>query len=561
MRLTTVLLIASLMQVSAAGLAQKVNLKIDNAPLKTVLKALRQQSNYDFVYTDKMLDQSKAVTVNLQNVEITEALKTIFERQPLTYIVEDRTVTIQLKEPSFIDNLIARFQAIDVYGRVVDESGQAFAGATVRVKNGKGSAITGNDGGFSIKNVGQDAVLVISYLGYVNKEVAASSDLTGILMKLSESKLDEIEIQAYSTTSKRLSTSNIGTVKAEDIAKQPVQNPLLALQGRIPGIVIEQQTGLPGAAVKVRIQGQNSLKRGNSPLYVIDGIPYTQTLLPALSSILRQSGDSDGSNTQTGGSPLSFINPSDIESIDVLKDADATSIYGSRAAAGAILITTKKGKAGDTKIDVNILSGFGEVTRKLKLLNTQQYLEMRKEAHRNDGLPVPTSSTAQSPDNYDLTLWDQNRNTDWQEELIGGTARYTDANLTLSGGSATTQFLVGGTFRKETTVFPGRTHDQKGALHFNLNNTSVNQKFKFQLDGKYMLDDNRLPGTDLTNEAINLAPNAPALYNADGTLNFQSLANGNSTFRNPLVILIPSYRNQTKNLLVNTSIGYQFTQA
>jgi len=189
-------------------------------------------------------------------------------------------------------------------------------------------------------------------------------------------------------------------VKAEDIEKQPVNNPLLALQGRVPGLVIEQTSGLPGAGVTVRIQGLNSLSNGNNPFYVIDGVPYSSESLPSLSA----------GSPLNGGSPLAFIDPSTIESIDVLKDADATAIYGSRAANGAILITTKKGKAGRASVDLTIREGLGAVANMQKLMNTEQYLEMRREAYKNDGIAIPNIVTDPSNTAYDVNgFWDQTR--------------------------------------------------------------------------------------------------------------------------------------------------------
>jgi TonB-dependent SusC/RagA subfamily outer membrane receptor len=309
------------------------------------------------------------------------------------------------------------------------------------VKGTNKGTTTDADGKFNL-DVNPGEVLVVSSVGFGSKEVpilSAQSNLV-IALDISSSPLDEVQIIAYGEASRRLNTGNVSSVKGADIAKQPVQNPLLALQARVPGIFIEQATGLPGGGVKVRVQGQNSISNRSDPLYVIDGVPYSSQLLRTINPILGSSGATDENGFSLFGNPLSYINPADIERIDILKDADATSIYGSRAANGAILITTKRGKFGQTKIDLNIQNGWGKVSRKLDLLNLSQYMEMRKEAYTNDGMPVPGNSTTPSNDNYDLTVWDDKRFTDWQNELIGGTAKYTNAQLSVSGGSANTQF-------------------------------------------------------------------------------------------------------------------------
>ncbi|WEK20408.1 MAG: SusC/RagA family TonB-linked outer membrane protein [Candidatus Pedobacter colombiensis] len=553
MRLTTVILIASLMQVSAAGLAQKVTLSKSNAELELVLKELRRQTGFNFVYTDLQISKSKPVNINVKEVPLELVLDEVFKDQPLVFAIDSKTVIIKEKKKSYLETVIARFQAIDVRGRVVDTLGNGLAGANVRVKNGKGAVVTSANGDFYLPKVDEGAVLVISYLGYLTREVAVNKDFNNIVLNQSSSALDVVEIQAYTSTTKRLSLANIATVKAEDIVKSPVQNVLLAIQGRVPGIVITQQNGYAGSGVKVQIQGQNSIDNGNDPLYVIDGVPYFSDL---------SNGDI-GNQLIGGAKPLNFIDPLSIESIDILKDAAATSIYGSRAANGAILITTKKGKAGASKIDLNLQQGIGQVSRKADLLNTQQYLAMRKEAFKNDGLPVPNSSTIPDPSNYDLTVYDQDRYTDWQKVLVGGTAHYTSLNGNISGGSGNTTFLLGGTYKRQTAVIPDDFADQNGSLLLNLGNTSANQRFRINFSAGYQLDDNNIINRNLMNDALHLVPNAPALYTADGKLNWEPIQSGIntiSTWFNPLRYLNSKFVSKTSGLNSNLSLGYELME-
>lgn len=563
MRSTIVLLIAAIMQVSAAGYAQKVTLSKSKAPLQTVLKEIRQQTGMMFLSTESLYAQAKPVNINVNNTDLKEVLDLIFANQPLTYAINENTVTIKARETSLLDNLMNRLRAIKVFGKVVDPTGNPLVGATIVVKGSVKSTTTNTKGEFTLSNVDEDAVLQISFIGYLTREVNATADLRMIRLEFSNSKLDEVQVIAYGTTSRRLSTGNISTVKADEIAKQPVANPLLALQGRVPSLQITQTSGVPGSGMTVRIQGANSLKSGNDPFYVVDGIPFTSQMLPNLGSgILRADPEGKAINSIQvgGGNPFNFINPADIESIDVLKDADATAIYGSRAANGAILITTKNGKAGSTNVDVNMQQGFGQVAKKIKMMNTQEYLDMRRRAYANSGQPVPTSATLPSSSNYDLTLFDQNRNTDWQEELIGGTASYTDVQAAVSGGNATTTFRVNGGYHRETTVFPGSSADVKGSFSMNINHRSANNKFGFQASASYMSDKNNLINSDLTSIALSIAPNAPALYQSDGSLNWQKIKVGTdsvSTWLNPLAILNNSYVNKTNNLIANGLVSYK----
>ncbi len=217
--------------------------------------------------------------------------------------------------------------------------------------------------------------------------------------------LGEVTVWAgYYDVRQREMTGNISKVTAEEISKQPVANPLQALAGRMPGVYIQQNSGVPGGSFNIQIRGKNSLRDdGNNPLYIIDGVPFASSPLGSMYSSLITS----------YGNPLSNLNPADIESIEILKDADATAIYGSRGANGVVLITTKKGKSEKLNIDVNMYKGLGRVTRSMKLLNTRQYIDMRLEALENDGVEAGTDNSDQ-----DLLQWDTTRYTDWQKNSL-----------------------------------------------------------------------------------------------------------------------------------------------
>ena len=544
MKITTLLLIASIMQVSAISYAQKVTYSQKNITVEQLFREITKQTGYNVLYPDKEINTDRRIDVDFNDTFLDKVLTQVFKGLSISYKIENKNIIIKKEDPSFLERLAERWASIDVSGRVVDADGRGLPGASVSVKGKGGKAVsTGADGSFYLKGVDEDAMLVISFIGYVPKEVKAIKELGHVVLELSTSKLDEVQVIAYGTTTRRLSTSNISSIKADQIAAQPVSNPLLAMMGRVPGLQITQSTGIPGGSIKVRIQGQNSLQQGSEPFYVIDGVPYSsQTLFTNI-------------NGAVGGSQsaLSFINPSDIESIDILKDADATAIYGSRAANGAILITTKKGKVGQTKIDLNIQNGFGKVTRKIGLMSTQQYIEMRLEALKNNN-NTPVSST-----DYDLNgAWDRNQNTDWQQELIGGTAHYTNIQTNLSGGNEQTQFLAGASYNRESTVFPGSYSDVKANVHVNINHTSSNQRFKFNLTNSYQQDLNKLPTIDLTGIALNLAPNSPYPFKPDGSVNW-GIVNGVPTFttNNPAAVLLQKFKGKTNNLISSSTISYE----
>ena len=548
MKITTLILLIALMQVSAASVAQRITFVKKNASLEQIFQEITRQTGYEVFYGDKKFDDSRKINVAFKDATLDEVLKTCLQHQRASYVIEEKSIIIKpAAEPTFLERLADRWASIDVHGRVVDQEGKPLPGATVKVKGTGKSVSTNGKGEFFLERVEEEAVLVVSFIGYVSKEMIASKYIDDVVLELSDSKLDEVQVMAYGETTRRLSTGNISTVKAEDIAKQPVNNPLLALIGRVPGLMIEQTSGIAGAPLKLRVQGQNSMGNGNEAFYVIDGVPYNPIDISSNTNRINPSENS----------AFNFINPADIESIEILKDADATAIYGSRAANGAVLITTKKGKAGKTNLDLNIQSGVGEVGRKVKMMNTEQYLNWQKEAYLNDGKDVPVVYDGYA--NADLVLWDQNRYTDWQKELIGGIAQYNNIQTSLSGGNESTRFLLGTGFLKETTVFPGNFSDSKVNAKLNVNHSSNESRFKMNVSVNYLVDLNRLPTTDLTTSALILAPNAPSLYNLDGTLNWEPLINNPSitTFDNPLRNIINKYEGKFNNLMSNADASYE----
>jgi TonB-linked SusC/RagA family outer membrane protein len=550
MKLTAIIILAACLQVSAKGYSQKITLSVKDAPLEQVFKSIEKQSGFYFNYVHEMIKKAQPVTMHVKDVSLEEVLAWCFKGQPLDYTVVSGDKLVIIKERKQVAFAEAEKQdqkpPIDVSGKVTDDEGRPLAGANVKVKGTTVGVTTDMNGSFLLRNVSENAVLEISYVGFEMKTFTVrGSGVVNIALAQKLSTLDETVVIAYGTSSRRFATGNIATVKAADIEKLPIQNPLLALQGRVPGIEVNQLTGVPGGGVTVRIQGRNSIRSGLDPLVVIDGVPFfTQ---------LTGSGDLEYGIVQ-GGSPLNYINPADIESIDVLKDADATAIYGSRAANGAILITTKKGKPGRARLSFNVKQGWAMVSRKVDMLNTRQYLDMRYEAFRNGG----TLWTSPSVSANDLKVWDTTRYTDWQKELIGGKALYTNINAGISGGSTAMQYTLGATYNRQTLVFPGNFDDKVGSVHFNVNTTTPNQRFKVQLSGSYMYDQNHLPGIDLTQNAILMEPNAPPLYNEDGTLNWAPNEAGNSTWTNPLSYTISTdFNNTTKNLVSNANLSYQ----
>ena len=435
------------------------------------------------------------------------------------------------------------FQQHKVQGNVTDGT-NPLSGVTIAVKNKSNvTAITDYNGQFEITCAPYDTITV-SYLGFKTAFIAVQGR-TKIAVKLQydTTTLQEVKINAgYYSVKESERTGSIARISSKEIEIQPVTNVLATMQGRMAGVNVVQTTGAPGGGFDIKIRGQNSLRSdANSPLYIIDGVPFSSDPIGHFQT---------SSPFPTVSSPLNSINPDSIESIEVLKDADATSIYGSRGANGVVLITTKKGKKGKTSFSINSSTGAGKITKFPDLMNTEQYLAMRRQAFINDGL-------AQYNDwDYDINgTWDQNRYTNWQKELLGGTAQINDLQGTISGGSEQTQFLLSGNYHQETTVYPGDFRYKKGGMQLNLNHLSEDGKFRITFSGGYNSQNNNLPAYDLSFDARYLPPNAPALYNPDGNLNWE-----NGTWENPLRNLNAQFRSQTSGLIANTVLSYEIAK-
>ncbi len=433
-------------------------------------------------------------------------------------------------------------QQQEVSGLVTDQNGLPIPGVTVSIKNTNRGTVTNLNGEYNI-TAPANGILVFSYVGYKKQEIAVDGRAT-INVRLEEdiAALNEVEINAgYYSVTERERTGNISRVTAEEIEKQPVVSPLEALQGRMAGVEISPGGSSPGEATTIRIRGTNSLREeGNYPLYIIDGVPVSSVPVES-NSVLSNS----------GMDPLNNLNPFNIQSIEVLKDADATAIYGSRGANGVVLITTKGGsKKG---LEASIYTGTSSLAKKLDLLNTAEYLQIRREAFQNDGV---------EPDNfnaYDLVLWDQDRFTDWQEIFFGGHAEVTNASLAFSGGDNNTTYRLGGSLFSKGTIYPGDYNYRKGTGNIALNHRSKDNRLEVNLTANYGIDRNNLVGNgSLSVTNILLSPNAPSVFNEDGSLNWEDW--GEAGLSNPFEGYFNTTTTQTKNLNANLLLSYEIVQ-
>lgn len=431
------------------------------------------------------------------------------------------------------------FQEITIQGTVTDGN-SPLPGVSIAVKNRAGTSAISDYSGQYVITADSGDTLVVSFIGFKKAFIPVQGrSRIDIALQYDTTTLQEVKVNAgYYSVKESERTGSIARITSKDIEIQPVTNVLATMQGRMAGVSVTQTTGVPGGGFDIKIRGQNSLRSdANAPLYIIDGVPYASTPIGY---------NQTATPYPTVTSPLNSINPENIQSVEILKDADATAIYGSRGANGVVLITTKKGSAGKTVFTVQASIGTGKVTRFMDLMNTEQYLAMRRKAFEND-------KVSYQPRDYDVNgTWDQNRYTDWQKELLGGTALINNISGSVSGGSEKTQFILSGNYYTESTVFVGDALYKKGGSQFNLNHQSDNGRFRLSFSAGYNVQDNKLPAFDFTSDARNLAPNAPALYNADGSLNWE-----NKTWNNPLRNLNAVFKSKTNDLVANTVLSYE----
>jgi TonB-linked SusC/RagA family outer membrane protein len=535
MKILCVLLTAASLHLPARGFSQGITVTLQNAALESFFKVIEQQSTFSFVYSKEAIEQSKPVTIEVKNENLEKVLKIVFDNQPLSYSFNEKFIIIKLLTQK--KEGVSSFS--NVRGRVVNENGEPVAGASVVIKGTMIGTSTDNNGDFILDVPSPDMVLLITSVNTEPFEIRinARTDLGQITIKTSVKVLDAVIInKGYYTTSRRLNTGSVSKITAEEISKQPVSNPLAAMQGRVSGLVITQANGQPGSGFSVMIRGRNSIQNGTSPFYVIDGVPFISDADRLTQKI-----------QYNAASPFNTINPEDIESIEVLKDADATAIYGSRGANGVILITTKKAVAGTPKVDLIFYTGWGKPTKSFEQMATKEYLQMRREAFANDGA-TPTLFNAP-----DLKAWDTTRDNNWPNLLTGNTARSNNVQLRFSGGTNTIKFLLNSAFYKETTVYPGEANNTRKSVSLNTSYNSPKNNFSALINAGYGSDNSNLYQQDLV-QFINTVPNAPTPYDANGNLNWSE--NG-VDFENPLAEILRTYQAITDRLTSNMNLTYK----
>ena len=456
----------------------KVNLNAKNASVVSILDRIENQTDFRFVYDRKIDRLSNTYSFSYQNVSLRSVLEVMAKDARLTFRRLNNTIAIDVK-PKAPVRIVEEPVFLQISGTVVDENGIPLGGASVMEKGTTNGSITDFDGNF-VMEVGENAVLVVSYLGYKSKEVQVTAqEQYNIQLEPDATQLDDVVVVGYGVQKKSDVTGSIGSVSDEDFNKGIVANPGQLLQGKIAGVNVSNVSGEPGASQDVIIRGVGSLRSGTTPLYVVDGFAL------------------DNTSTGIPTNPLNFINPQDIASIDVLKDASAAAIYGARAANGVIVITTKKGKAGRTQLDLDVSTGFSNLSNKVDVFTADEFRQA----------VVATGGT----------LNDGGANTDWQDEL------------TRTGISKNINFAMSGANEKFTYRASLGVTDQEGILRqndlkrysgrLNLTQKAFDDKVNIAFNMTATRTENLRPATQsIVSNMLQLNPTTPVYTDGAPTL-------------------------------------------
>lgn len=542
-KLVVILMTACFLQASATTFAQVVSITVKNTSLDKVFNKVKQQTGYNFIYNTDMLNEAIPVTLSVKGVEIKDALNLIFKDEPLTYVIYQNTVVVQKKT---IKETLA---AITVTGTVKDTKGQPVPGVTVMVKGTTGGAMTDPNGVYSIRVPDGNRTLVFTAVGFETLEVALN-DQTKLDVTLKEkvSAMSEVVVVGYGSQKKADVTGSIASVNEEALKSTPSSNLLSALQGQAPGLDIQRSGGNshPGATPSISIRGQRSLGATSDVLYVVDGIPYN-------------------------GTYINDLNQDDVVSVQILKDASATAIYGSRGANGVILISTKRGKTGAPVISYSGYAGTMKPLGYYDVMQPAEYETYKKWGSYNANNP----NVVNAPNPYngiddprfytdgitflpaELAGRQNGTNTDWQK-LIYKNGLRTNHQLGVSGGTEQTKYAISAGYFNETGVFPGLSF-QRYSFKISLDQ-QLGKIFKVGVSSLNSVSRTNGEGINPISQALQSSP-LTVPYDAAG--NLIPFPGGGSLIYNPLANLVPGavVQNRTRyNTFTTAYAEAQFTR-
>jgi len=451
---------------------------------------IEQQTTYRFIYSTQIVPLQNGVSIQVKDRDVTEVLKQLLNGLNLIFIEKIGKVIVIYRDGKDTVQKDIIESLPPVGGKILDENGTPLQGASIQVKGTNIGTISDANGLFSINVPSPKSVLFISYSGFLSQEIAVGSrSVINITLQPNQKSLNEVVVVGYGTVKKSDLTGSVSKVSEAAIKATPIVALDRALQGRAPGVLVTQTSARPGGVAAVRIRGAGSISAGNEPLYVIDGFPTTD---------------------------LNSINPGDIESLEILKDASATAIYGSRGSNGVVIVTTKRGKAGQSSVDVESYYGVQNNRRKIPLLNASQYADFINEARLNGGgTAYFDGSSADRPLPTALTT-----DTDWQNEVFRS-APIQSHQITLSGGESKTRYAISGNYYDQQGIVQN-SYFKRYTLRTNLDREVASWlKVGLSMQAAHTRSNAARTETEggansgVTNSALNFAPVFP-VYQPDG---------------------------------------------
>lgn len=526
MKLTSIFLFLTVMAIAGRSYSQETSfsLSMKNASIIDVFDEIERITEFGFLFKTDQLDLNKRYDLDLKNANIEQLMKKVLDPDEYNYQIIDRNIVVSRTE-----NKESQPEQQKVSGQVMDSSGQPLPGVSVLIKGTATGTITDVDGKFNFASIPANTTLVFSFIGMKVQEVAvAGQTALNVVMEDETFGINEVVAIGYGSIKKKDVTGAVASLKAEDFNHGLSVSPTDLIQGRVAGVNITSNGGEPGAGVSVKVRGANSIRAGQEPLYVVDGIPLDIT-----------DAQPDGASTTGVGSsaaknPLNFINPDDIESIDILKDASATAIYGSRGANGVVIVTTKKGKKGKAMASYTGYTGFSSLPKEYDVLSASEYNAARA--------------------TFGLTSDDNGYNTDWQDEIFR-TAVTSSHSLSLSGGSERSTYRASlGYLDQEGIIEKSGMEKYSGRLTLSTKTLDDHLNIEFGLTAA-RVNDQRAPlgesggvEGDLLLSALKLNPTYPVL-NEDGS--YYQLSD---QVRNPVAMIdLTNDNTQTDRVLANLS--------
>lgn len=503
--------------------AQTVNKTFKEQTLKSVLQEIESQTGLSIIYRKDEINEDKIVNATFENTPVVEALSSILE-EALEVNLQNKMIVISRKEAKG-NNQAGRKT---ITGKITDDKGEPVIGASIVIKGTSHGTITNVDGEYTLADVPENSTITISFVGYKTLTLFANDKaLSKIVLKEDSEQLDEVVVVGYGTVKKRDLTGSVASLNSETISAVPTTTAVEALQGRASGVVVSTSNWSPGESPSILIRGKRSINASNEPLFVVDGIPVT------------------------GG--MGEISLSDIQSMEVLKDASATAIYGSRGANGVILVTTKQGKEGKTHVDYNGYIGIQTIQNKLDMMNGAEYAEYTREAYRNStgskryltdvpdkGQDMLLPMFAQDPYVLESVMmaYDENGNYDpskirsfnWFDEVTR-TGIITDHQVNVRGGGAKTNFMASATYNKIEGIMKDQNYE-RFSMRLNINH-KINKYVNIGGQTQYSHSvQNRGSGMETDMYLYRITP-LGRFQNEDGT--FPGLVGGDSQMYNPLM--------------------------